>query len=262
MIGVTVNGACGRMGRAVVSAIEGSFPNVKLVSLWERVGHPSIGVPCSGSSIPVSAQWDTDPGDVIIDFSTPEGLDSLLDGLEKHSSALVSGTTGLKPNTVQRLKKAAQFVPLLHASNMSVGIQVMHLLLREIAKALGPEWDVEMVEMHHRWKVDSPSGTALSLARTLEEAWPGGLEPVYGRKGTYGPRSKREMGIASVRGGDVVGEHEVIFAGPGEVLRLRHSALSRSAFAIGALQAAVWLAGRSPGFYTMEDVLRQRLVTK
>jgi len=255
---VTVNGACGRMGLELVAAMSG-FPDMELACLWERAGHPGIGSVPGTATIPVTAQWAGAPGDVIVDFSTPEGLEGVLAGLSAPDlPALVTGTTGLPASTLKLLEEASRLVPILRSANMSVGIQLLHLLCAQAAKAAGDEWDVEIVEMHHSRKVDAPSGTAAALADTLMKAWPVPLEPLYGRSGACGPRGKKEIGVHAVRGGDVVGEHEVIFAGPGEVLRLQHTALSRSVFAAGALRAARWLSGRAPGMYGMEDVVRGR----
>jgi 4-hydroxy-tetrahydrodipicolinate reductase len=253
-ITLTINGACGRMGRELV-ALAASDPELRLVSLWEGDSHPQVGTVDAATGLPVSRQWSGVAGSVIVDFSTPGATATLLDGFGGSAAALVSGTTGLGAMELERLKALSSRVPVLHSANMSLGVAVMHRLLRAVAQVVSPDWDVEMMEMHHRRKADAPSGTALALARTLSAAWKGGLTVRCGREGAVGARPSGEVGVLALRGGDVVGEHEVIFAGPGEVLRVRHDALSRTVFAAGALRAARYLARARPGFYTMDDVL-------
>jgi len=250
---ITVNGACGRMGVQVAGIIE-SHPMFELTGLWEYDGHPDIARGRCISACSVTRQWEGTAAESIIDFSTDAGLAGLLDRLVESGASLVSGTTGLSGETIARLRKTARFAPVFYAANMSTGIYVMNRLAELAARLVGPDWDVELVEMHHNRKADAPSGTAAALVKTVQDAWPRPLEPVYGRVGIRGPREGGELGVFSLRGGDVVGEHELIFAGEAETLKLKHVATSRALFAAGALKAAKWLAGRGPGFYTMDDM--------
>ncbi|MFO7156481.1 MAG: 4-hydroxy-tetrahydrodipicolinate reductase [Pseudomonadota bacterium] len=195
--------------------------------------------------------------DVVIDFSSPEGCAVAARICAERGVPLVSGTTGLDEAGFALLRETAQRVPVLHAPNMSVGIQLLLRLVEETARALGEGFDVEILEAHHRHKKDAPSGTALRLAETVAAALGRDLreDGRFGREGLVGPRPAREIGVLALRGGDVVGEHTVYFFGEGERLELTHRASSRSAFARGALRAARWIVGRPPGLYGMRDVL-------
>jgi 4-hydroxy-tetrahydrodipicolinate reductase len=194
---------------------------------------------------------------VAIDFSQPEGTVALARAAAAAGTALVIGTTGFGPAHLAVLEQVARAVPVVRSGNMSLGVNLMVALVRRAAAALGPDYDIEIVEAHHRLKVDAPSGTALMLGRAAaagrgrDEA-AARLPP---RDGITGPRPPGGIGYAVVRGGDIVGEHEVIFAGPGERLVLRHVAGDRMLFARGALAAAEWVVGRAPGSYDMSDVL-------
>lgn len=250
---LTLNGACGRMGRELVAAAR-EEPDIRITSLWERADHPLIGRDPYVLGLPVEAPWQGEVGDVVIDFSLAPGLAQLLGSTMARPVPMVSGTTGLTEETMGALVELAGKVPVFHASNMSTGVHMLHRLAALAAASLPEAWDVELVEMHHRRKADAPSGTALSLAAAVRSARPGKLREVYGRRGLCGPRAEDEMGVSAVRGGDVVGEHELIFAGPAETLRLSHSAQSRAVFALGALRAARWLAGQPAGLYGMENL--------
>ena len=252
---LTINGACGRMGQALVELVCAD-QDLSMQGLWDRSGHPAIGTaPYDGPQI-VGGPWSSPAGDVIIDFSREEGLRTLLNQWPAAvTAALVSGTTGLDPELRALLEKRAEVSPVFYAANMSQGVHALGMLARCAAKLLDGKWDVELVEMHHSRKVDAPSGTAAALIETLQEAWPGPLRPVYGREGLCGPRGESEMGVSSLRGGSVVGEHELIFAGPDETLRISHQAGSRALFARGALRACRWIADRPPGLYGMDDLV-------
>jgi len=191
---------------------------------------------------------------VIIDFSLPDGTAQLLELLD--DQALVVGTTGLSDATLAALDRHAERAPVLRASNYSTGVTLLMELVGRAARAL-PDYDLEIIEMHHRHKRDAPSGTARSLAEAAAEARSVSLteRAVYGREGDVGPRPGGEIGLHAVRGGDVAGEHTVYLAGPGERITLGHLATSREAFAQGALRAAAWIAPQPPGIYTMRDVL-------
>jgi 4-hydroxy-tetrahydrodipicolinate reductase len=195
--------------------------------------------------------------DVVVDFSGPGGLVAALDRCEATGAALVTGTTGLSPELEERLAKAAERIAVLRAANFSLGVAVLTRLLREAAAAL-PGWDIDIVEAHHNHKEDAPSGTALALGHAAAEARGASLDElaVYAREGRPGARKAGTIGFAVVRGGDIVGEHQALLMGHGERIELGHRATDRSIFARGALEAAAWIAGRAPGAWTIEDVIR------
>ena len=241
MIRIAVAGALGRMGREVVRLVDDSA-DLLLSGSWDAKGTTELAAALTGA-------------EVVIDFSSPEGLATLAPLAAERGLAIVSGTTGLGDQARAALAAAAVHVPVMHAPNMSVGVAVLADLVTEAVRRLGRDFDVEIVEMHHRMKVDAPSGTALRLAEAAEAARPG-LERVHGRSGAVGARRSGEIGILSLRGGDVVGDHTVVLAGPGERLELTHRASSRETFARGAIRAARWIVGRPAGLYGMADVLR------
>ena len=196
-------------------------------------------------------------GDVSIDFSAPEALPSHVEAALAANKPIVIGTTGLTPDHHRLIDEAAKAIPVLQAANMSLGVNLLAHLVRQSAARLGPDWDIEIVEMHHRDKVDAPSGTALLLGEAAARGR--GIEfgpsSDRGRDGIAGPRTPGRIGFASLRGGSVAGDHQVIFTGEGERIELGHRAESRAVFARGALQAALWLVGKPPGRYGMSDVL-------
>lgn len=195
--------------------------------------------------------------DVVIDFTSPEATVAHAALAAKTGTAFVVGTTGLTSAQESELAEAAKQIPLVYAPNMSLGVNLLFDLVKKVSAALDESFDIEIVEMHHRRKVDAPSGTALGLGKaaaagrgvTLEE------KGVLSREGVTGPRESGQIGFATLRGGDVVGDHTVIFAGPNERIELTHKAASREIFASGAVRASLWAAGRKPGLYAMSDVL-------
>jgi 4-hydroxy-tetrahydrodipicolinate reductase len=215
------------------------------------------------------------PCDVIIDFTNAAGTMEWLSVCEKHRVAMVIGATGHDQRQLTRIEQAARSVPIVKAANFSVGVNVLLDLVGKVAAALGPDYDIEIVETHHRHKVDAPSGTALAIADELRgatgqgESLPSGprqsplSDPsrdrkgavIFGRHGATGQRPSGQLAIHAVRMGDIVGRHEVHFGGPGETITIRHAAHSRDTFAAGALRAAAWVVGRAPGLYGMRDVL-------
>lgn len=257
---IAVLGATGRMGRLVVqAALEQELP---LVAAVTHGGSPSLGVdagvvasgqPCGVAITAVGPGCFAD-ADVIVDFSLPEALAAALPHLGER--ALVTGTTGLDADVLERLRAQSSRAPVLIAANFSTGVNLLLHLVTEAAAAL-PDYDVEIVEIHHRLKQDAPSGTALALGRAAAHARGAELDEVarHGRQGRTGVRTAAEIGLHAVRGGDVVGEHTVWLAGPGERVQLGHVASSRQTFAAGALRAARWVHGRAPGAYEMTDVL-------
>jgi 4-hydroxy-tetrahydrodipicolinate reductase len=194
---------------------------------------------------------------VAIDFTLPAALEANLAACRKAGTALVIGTTGLSDAQLKSIERASHEIPVVYGRNMSVGMNVFMHFVAEAATALGPDYDVEIVEAHHRHKVDAPSGTALALGESVAKARGRKLDDlaVRTRDGKIGPRVPGTIGFSVIRGGSIVGDHTVMFIGPDERLEFTHRAAERRAFALGALRAARWLAGRAPGLYTMADVL-------
>jgi len=259
---VAVSGACGRMGSIVVrlAAADGE---VRLGAAIDVADHPKLGqdigtVTGLGTPLGVLLSDDlTSEVDVMIDFSNPAGAMRCLETCVERKIPLVIGTTGLDEHETSKVRAAAKIVPLVFAPNMSVGVNLLLKIVGDVAKALGGDYDVEIVEMHHRFKKDAPSGTALKLAEAIAKATGRELakEAVYGRRGQVGERPRGEIGLHAVRGGDVVGEHTVTFAALGERVELTHRAGSRETFARGALRAAKFVLTQKPGLYSMLDVL-------
>lgn len=253
---VAVIGAAGRMGREVVRAAleDDSF---ELVGGVVESGAPELGADLGGlcgwgRSGAAATENPPDNAEALVEFTTPEATVEHL----AYGRPAVIGTTGLSDEQLSRVEEAAKNVPIVLAPNMSVGVNLVREMVRELAEKLGTGYDVEIVEAHHRNKVDAPSGTALLLARAAAEGRRKNLEDlaVYGREGRS-PREEGEIGIHALRGGAVVGEHRVIFLGAGEEVEVTHRALSRRTFANGALRAARFVAGARPGLYSMRDVL-------
>ena len=249
MIPLVLVGAAGRMGRAVAEAAAGG--DFELRACVDCV------TPATGPGPP----WTTDlaavlrRGDVVIEFSVPAVAAATATTCAERGARLVSGTTGLDPTEERAIRAASEQTAVLRASNFSVGVLALRRALAEVLAAL-PGWDLEIIERHHRGKADSPSGTALTLARDTLVARGWAEDALrHGRSGRVGARPDAEIGLHAVRGGSWVGDHTVLLAGPGETLELRHMAQDRSAFAHGALKAARFVADAPPGLYTLEAVL-------
>ena len=252
---IAVAGAGGRMGRALVEAVLGDG-ELELAAVLEAAGAPAVGQKAGGltigSDLGVLAK-----ADALIDFTRPEGTLVHVDACVRHGKALVIGTTGFDAGQKARIADGAGRIPIVLSPNFAIGVNVVFRLAQMAASALGDAYDVEIVEAHHRHKVDAPSGTALklgeliagTLGRDLREA------AVHGRHGDTGERPVKAIGFHAIRGGDIVGEHTVIFAGAGERVEVAVRSQSRMTYAAGALRAAKWLAGRKPGLYDMADVL-------
>jgi 4-hydroxy-tetrahydrodipicolinate reductase len=260
---VAVLGAAGKMGRALVRAL-GDQPGAVLAVAVDRPGAPELGQDAgllAGIGANAVALRPQLPGrneaDVWIDFSVAAAAAPNAQAAAEAGAALVLGTTGLPADGRERIRQAASAIPMVLSPNMSVGINVLLRLVADAARALGPDYDLEIVETHHRHKRDAPSGTALRLAEALAEATGRDLGRTarYSRQGDIGPRAPEEIGLQSLRGGDVVGDHTVFFFGLGERIEITHRASSRETFARGAVRAALWVVGRAPGLYDMRDVL-------
>ena len=265
MLKIAIAGAAGRMGKSLIRAVMEAGPDICLGAATVEAGDPALGqdagLLATGLAAGVAmvdslAQCEAD-FDVVIDFTSPAALAGHAAFCSEHSRALVVGTTGLEPEHTDLLSAAAEHIAVLHSPNMSVGVNLSLDLLRQAAAVLGDDFDVEIVEAHHRHKKDAPSGTALAMGKAIAETLGRDLEScaVYGRQGASEERSRDTIGFATLRAGDIVGEHTVIFAGPGERLEISHKAGSRMTFAHGAVRAARWVAGRAPGLYSMRDVL-------
>jgi len=263
-LGIIVCGVGGRMGGAVVRAIQQSTA-FKLIAAIDKPGSERLGkdageiAAADRLDIPVTDKLDMalKPNSVIIDFTHPEASLRFLQSAAKKSVPIVIATTGFSAKQQAEIKRLARRAPTLLSANTSLGVNVLVSLLGQAAKMLGDDYDVEIIEAHHRFKKDAPSGTALALGRSVGDALDRDLAKVAinGRRGIVGERSKKEIALLSVRAGDIVGEHTVIFGGIGERLEFIHRAHSRDTFARGALRAAQWLAKRKPGIYGMQDVL-------
>ncbi len=265
MHSVVVAGAAGRMGKRLVDLVNAQV-GAKLVGALEYSEHPLLGkdagevagighldVPLVGTLKELAGSC----AQVMIDFTAPQATLANLEWAVSENVAMVIGTTGMSPDERDLLAEAAQKIPLVFAPNMSVGVNVLFKVVAEVAAILGDDFDVEILEAHHRLKKDAPSGTAVHLgeivAETLGREYPG--DAVFAREGFTGERTQREIGMQTLRAGDIVGEHTVMFGGMGERLEVIHRAHSRDNFAAGAVRAALWLVGREPGLYDMQDVL-------
>jgi 4-hydroxy-tetrahydrodipicolinate reductase len=240
MIRLLVHGATGRLGRVIVEVAK-TEPNFTV----------------TGATREDSMEKLVDAADVVIDVSAPAATVKAAHICAQTKKSLVVGTTGHNQAQLEALMEASACCPVMLAPNFSVGVNLLYWLAELTAKALGENFDVEIIEWHHRLKKDAPSGTARKLAETIANARRLSYEEHarHGREGVIGERSRDEIGVHAVRGGDIVGEHTVLFAGPGERIELTHKATNRETFARGALRAASWIVGRSPGFYEMRDTL-------
>ena len=257
-------GSAGRMGRRIATLAH-QDENFRISCAVERADHPAQGLDLGELlglgklDLPVSSKWSAKP-DVLIDFSSPQATIEFLPAARADAVPLVIGTTGLTAEQLVTVKDAAQGIPLLHAANMSLGVNLLFHLVGQVAAALGDDYDIEITETHHRFKKDAPSGTALELARQICAATGKDLDTsiTHGRSGPQASRQPGKIGMHARRQGDVVGQHTVAFSTLGETLELTHQAHSRDIFARGALTAAAWLVRQQPGLYDMLDVLELR----
>lgn len=264
MTNIIVTGATGRMGSRI-TALSKEYPELKIIGATERRGHEAIGkdigqivgIGETGIRLTDSLKDIVDSCDVIIDF-THTG--SSLEHLRLSSSrgkAMVIGTTGFSRDELKEIEALTKNIPAVLAPNMSVGVNLILKVLKDISHVLGDDYDIEIIEAHHRLKKDAPSGTAMKMAQVIADAVNRNIDEVgvYARRGLIGERTKKEIGIQTVRAGDIVGEHTVLFGGLGERIEITHKASSRDTFARGALRAAIWVHNKSAGLYDMQDVL-------
>jgi 4-hydroxy-tetrahydrodipicolinate reductase len=253
------------MGRALIEAVLGREQELRLTAATVLADDPAhgidvatlIGLSPMGLVTHASLQSNVNEFDTLIDFTTPEATMEHLAVCQQHGKSMVIGTTGFGSQHKQAIEDAARQIPIVLAPNFSIGVNVCLDLLRTAAAAFGDDVDVEIVEAHHRYKKDAPSGTALRMGEVVADTLGRDLNEVavYGRQGIGEERDRKTIGFATVRAGDVVGEHTVIFAGPGERVEITHRASNRLTFASGAVRSAIWLADRPPGLYDMNDVL-------
>ncbi|ADE29658.1 4-hydroxy-tetrahydrodipicolinate reductase [Rickettsia prowazekii] len=238
MINIGLSGSTGKMGKTIIEIID-QFKDCQISGKFNSTNNLNdLDNLCKNS-------------DVIIDFSTPEVSEKLINYALKHNTKLVIGTTGLKDQHFKLLEKAAQTLPVLYSANMSIGANLLNYLAKKITKILD-EYDVEILEMHHRNKKDSPSGTALMLASTIASAK--GFNIIFNRDNRI--KSKKEIGISSLRGGNVHGIHEIFFLGNDEIITLKHEALNKNSFAIGAIKSAIWIQNKPSALYSMQDIYK------
>lgn len=264
MIKIAVAGAAGRMGSRI-TALSKEYAGLQLVGAFEKKGHKDIGrdigavvgIGETGVILVDSLESIIENVDMIIDFTTVSSTKENLRLASKKGKAMVIGTTGFSKDDLKEVSELAKKIPCVMASNMSMGVNLLLKVLQDVAKVLDDDYDIEIIEAHHRLKKDAPSGTALKMAQVIADAINRNLDEVavYARKGLIGERTKKEIGIQTIRAGDIVGEHTVIFGGLGERIEITHKASSRDTFARGALKAVLWLSGRPPGLYDMQDVL-------
>ncbi len=251
MLKIIISGCNGHMGR-VVESLCAADSQVEVVAGFDVLGSNDGDFPVYSSP----AQF-TGKADAVIDFSSPAALNGLLDFAQATGTPLVLATTGYTPEQVAQIGAAAQKIPIFRSANMSLGINVLLELVKKAASVLGDSYDIEIVERHHRRKVDAPSGTALMIADTAASSCGHETEYVFERHSVRHPRDKKEIGISAVRGGTIVGEHEIIFAGHDEIMEIKHTALSREIFAQGAVEAAKFMATvQAPGLYDMSQLVK------
>jgi 4-hydroxy-tetrahydrodipicolinate reductase len=264
MTKIIVCGATGKMGSRI-TALSKDYDNLKLVGAVEKKGHEMIGkdiglilaIGEKGVILNDNLESIIDKGDVVIDFTSISSTLNHVKIAKNYKKAMVIGTTGFSKEELEPINEASKDIPIVLAPNMSVGVNLLLKVLKDIATVLDDDYDIEIIEAHHRLKKDAPSGTAMKMAQVIAEAVGRDLDnvAVYSRKGLIGERTKNEIGIQTIRAGDIVGEHTVLFGGLGERIEITHKASSRDTFARGALKAALWISGRKPGLYDMQDVL-------
>lgn len=247
---VILCGACGKMGGNVLSLLaeDSEATAVCGVDLYPR----EIGIPVYKSFAEIKEE-----ADVIIDFSSPIGLKERLEYAKTHGLGIVLASTGFSAEDLKTVDEYSKSVAIFKTANLSLGVNLMQALVKAAAQVLGDQFDIEIIEKHHNLKKDAPSGTALMLAESVNEAFESKKDYVNGRDGIVGARTKSEIGIHAVRGGTIVGEHEVMFAGEDEIITISHSARSKRVFAAGAIRAAKFLSGKAAGKYEMQDLLAE-----
>ncbi len=250
MIRIILNGCNGKMGKFVTSAVK-AREDMEIAAGIDIFGECDGGFPVYASIDEVKEE-----ADALIDFSNAASLNSVVTGCVQRKLPAVICTTGLSGEQIESINEASKEIPVFFSANMSIGVNLIAELSKTAAKFLGGSFDIEIVEAHHNQKVDAPSGTALMIADAIKGELEGDIDYEYNRQAKREKRPRNEIGIHSVRGGNIVGEHEVIFAGNDEIVKISHSARSRALFATGAVNAAVFIADKKPGMYSMSDMLK------
>lgn len=249
MIKVVLNGCCGKMG-TTISNLTAKFPNLEIVAGIDKYNNGLTKYPVFDEPSKCNVEYD-----VLLDFSRPDALKNLVELSKKNNKPLVLCSTGYSDEDLAFINETSKTLPLFRSANMSLGINLVNMVLRKISPILYENFDIEIIEKHHNQKVDAPSGTALLLANAIQDSLPEDTKLVCGRDGVS-KRVKNEIGVHAIRGGSIVGDHDVIFAGEQEIIEISHKAMSRDVFAIGALKACEYMAKVStPGLYSMEDVI-------
>lgn len=251
MVKVFLNGCCGRMGKAIANLCVNN-PEYKIVAGGDIVENPSYDFP-----VYTNLNDCTEDFDAIIDFSNAKAVPSVLEFALNRKKPFVCCTTALSDETIASIQTASETIAVFKSANMSLGINMMVELCKKATKILYPEFDIEIVEAHHNRKLDAPSGTAIMIADGIKQEISDDVEYVYDRHSVNKARSKNEIGISAIRGGNIVGEHSAMFISDEEILTISHSAQTRDVFAKGALTAAKFMAGKNNGYYTMSDVIAQ-----
>lgn len=250
MTNIAICGACGKMGRVIYDIIS-NRDDCKVIAGVDKVAESYADFPVFESIYQLPEKPD-----VLIDFTHPSLLDDLLDYCLTNGVAAVIATTGYSSEQIAKIHKAAESVPIFFTFNLSLGINLLAELAKKAANVLGEQFDIEIVEKHHNQKIDAPSGTAIMLANAINEEFDNKYNYVYDRHSVRAKRTKTEIGMHAIRGGTIVGEHEIIFAGRDEVITLKHEAHSKTVFAVGSVNAAIFLKGKPAGLYAMSDLLK------
>ena len=257
-IKIAVNAASGKMGQQVINQVT-SHQNAELNAAFCRPNHRLIGRQVGYTEINYSSDVGSglESSDVVIDFSLPEGTFGLLDKAVAAKTPVIIGTTGFNDEEIARIQKAGESVPVLLAPNTSIGVNSALVLLAKAAKMLGKQADIEIIESHHKHKIDAPSGTAIRMGQAIAEAMGENFDDLKVTDSRFEKRTRQkgEIGMSVIRAGEIIGEHKVLFALDNEIISIEHKAQNRHCFAEGAVAAAVWLAEQKPGFYTMQDFL-------
>ena len=248
MIKVLLNGCNGKMGKVVTSSAK-SFSDIEIVAGVDKSGEQLDNYP-----VFQSLKDCTIPVDVVIDFSRADAIYDLINYCKKNNSSIIVCSTGFSEDALNFINDASKEIAIFRSANMSIGINVLSAVLKKVSPYLYNDFDIEIVEKHHNQKVDAPSGTAILLADVIKDSLESEPQYIYGREGSP-KRSKGEIGLHAIRGGNIVGDHEVIFAGAGEVLEFTHKAISREVFAQGALKAAMFMKDKKSGLYNMDDMI-------
>lgn len=251
MVKIFLNGCCGRMGKAIANLCYNN-PDYKIVAGGDIIENKNYDFP-----VYTSLSECTEDFDVIIDFSNAKAVPTILEFALSRKKPFICCTTALSDETVSDILSASEKIAVFKSANMSLGINMMVELCKQATRILYPEFDIEIVEAHHNRKLDAPSGTAMMIASAIDQEIPDNIDYVYDRHSVNKARSKNEIGISSIRGGNIVGEHSAMFISDEEILTISHSAQTRDVFAKGALTAAKFMAGKEKGYFTMSDVIAQ-----